>query len=404
MNTVLVDSKILGQQTISSELVDSKLANPKLINSEAVELLSRLTKRKLHHTQITPELIFLASLVTMTLGVMFADGVVTESETELLEKTIEQLTFAKGDVTVLVQQLIDGNRENPVYQNPSEWLKLTASLSEEERTLLMSFAYEMSAVDGEIAISEKEYLRAAANALKVPPQCIEVLEAWYSGQEVQESAWNDLQNLINPQNFSHLNLRFISLDTVDLLSRLTERQFIKTDINDTLIFLSVLLIITWGVIEADGMQQEEEKKLLAKTIKHLIPPQSSQIRSIMETLLNKLPQTGIYKYPQEWLKLATSLSEPEKILMMSFCYEMSAVDGEISIEEKKYLQEIGKLLDIEFKYTVILESGFGGDGIDDTKTFNELKSFIHPDKFQEMDEVFVEAARYIIDSLEVLSF
>ncbi|GEM_PF-6145225 len=394
MNTVLLDSKIIRQQTVSSELV----------NSEAVELLSRLTRRKLHHKQITHELIFLASLVTMTLGVMFADGVVKESETELLEKTIEQLVPSKGDVTVLIQQLIDGNRENAVYQNPSEWLKLTASLSQQERTLLMSFAYEMSVVDGKIAISEKEYLKAAANALKVPTQYTEVLEAWYGGKEVQESAWNNLQDFINPHNFSHLNLRFVSLDAVELLSRLTERQFVKTDINDTLIFLSVLLIITWGVIEADGMQEEAEKKLLAKTIKRLIPRNNNQIREIMEILLYKVPQTGIYQHPQEWLKLATSLTEPEKILMMSFCYEMSAVDGDISIEEKNYLQSAATLLGIELKYTAVLESGFGGDGIDDTTTFDELQSLIHPDKFQEMDEVFVEAARYIIDSLELLSF
>lgn len=396
MNTVLVDSKIVRQETVS---FDSKLISP-----EAVELLSRLTTRKLHHTQITQELMFLASLVTMTLGVMFADGVVSESETELLEKTIEQLVPSKGDVTVLIQQLIDGNRENAVYQNPSEWLKLTASLSQQERTLLMSFAYEMSAVDGHIDPSEKEYLKAAGNALKVPTQYTEVLEAWYGGKDVQESAWNNLQDFINPRNFSHLNLRFVSLDAVELLSRLTERQFVKTDINDTLIFLSVLLIITWGVIEADGMQEEAEKKLLAKTIKRLIPRKSNQIREIMEILLYKVPQTGIYQHPQEWLKLATSLTEPEKILMMSFCYEMSAVDGDISIEEKKYLQSAAILLDINLKYTAVLESGFGGDGIDDTKTFDELHSLIHPDKFQEMDEVFVEAARYIIDSLEVLSF
>lgn len=394
MNTVLVDSKIIRQKKLSSELV----------NSEAVELLSRLTRRKLHHKQITHELIFLASLVTMTLGVMFADGVVKESEAELLEKTIEQLIPSKGDVTVLIQQIIDGNRENAVYQNPSEWLKLTASLSQQERTLLMSFAYEMSAVDGKIAISEKEYLKAAANALKVPPQYTEVLEAWYGDKQVQESAWNNLQDFINPQNFSHLNLRFVSLDAVELLSRLTNKKFVKTDINDTLIFLSVLLIVTWGVIEADGMQQEAEKKLLAKTINRLIPRKNSKIREIMEILLHKVPQTGIYQHPQEWLKLAASLTEPEKILMIGFCYEMSAIDGEISIEEKNYLRSAATLLGIELKYTAVLESGFGGDGIEDTTTFDELQSLIHPDKFQEMDEVFVEAAKYILDSLELLSF
>ncbi|MEO1561712.1 MAG: TerB family tellurite resistance protein, partial [Cyanobacteria bacterium J06632_19] len=303
MNTVIFESKTVRKQAVN--------ADSKLVSSEALELLSRLTKRKLHHQQITPELMFLASLITMTLGVMFADGVVTESEKKLLEKTIEQLIPSKGDVTVLIQQLIDGNRENAVYQNPSEWLKLTASLSQQERTLLMNFAYEMSAVDGHIDPSEKEYLKAAGNALKVPTKYTEALEAWYSGRKVEASAWDDLQDFLSPQNFSHLNLRFVSLDAVDLLSSLTGRNFVKIDINDTLIFLSVLLIITWGVIEADGMQEEAEKKLLAKTIKRLIPHKNRQMREIMETLVDKVPQTGIYQHPQQWLKLATSLSEPE---------------------------------------------------------------------------------------------
>lgn len=395
MNTVLVDSQIVKQKIANSEY---------LVSPEAVELLSRLTARKLYANQITPELMFLASLITMSLGVMFADGTVTESEANLLEKTIEQLIPSKGDVTVLIQQFINGNRENTVYKNPSEWLKLTASLSWEERVLLMNFSYEMSAVDGKIAVSEKEYLRAAANALNVSPLHINTLEAWYSHQTVEQAAWDNLQDIIKPQNFSHLNLRFISLDGVDLLSRLTKRKIAKTDVSDTLIFLSVLLIVTWGVIEADGIQQEAEKKLLAKTIKHLIPRKDNRIREIMEILLQNIPQSDVSQRPQEWLKLATSLTESEKLLMMSFCYEMSAVDGEISPEEQKYLQIVADILGIESKYTKVLESGFSDNGIEDTKTFDELQAMIHPDKFQDMDEVFVDAAKYIIDTLEVLNF
>ena len=268
----------------------------------------------------------------------------------------------------------------------------------------MNFSYEMSAVDGKIAVSEKEYLRAAANALNVSPLHINTLEAWYSHQTVEQAAWDNLQDIIKPQNFSHLNLRFISLDGVDLLSRLTKRKIAKTDVSDTLIFLSVLLIVTWGVIEADGIQQEAEKKLLAKTIKHLIPRKDNRIREIMEILLQNIPQSDVSHRPQECLKLATSLTESEKLLMMSFCYEMSAVDGEISPEEQKYLQIVTDILGIESKYTKVLESGFSDNGIEDTKTFDELQAMIHPDKFQDMDEVFVDAAKYIIDTLEVLNF
>ena len=396
MNRVLVSS---DAAKLSSRLLDRK------VNDDAVDLLSSLTRRKLNHADITPSVTFLAALATMTLGVMYADGIVTESEAELLEKTIEQLVPAKGDVPVLIQLIINGIRENPIYQNPSEWLKLTTALTDAEKTLLISFAYEMSAVDGEIAPSESEYLKATANVLKIDPRYTAILEDWYSGQGVEDLVtWNELQHFINTHKFDYLGLRFVSLEVVELLSRLTGKTLRKSDITPVVSFLSALLAITWGVMVADGMLQEEEKRLLAKTIKRLIPQKSHDIRELMEILLNTIPQSGVYQNPQEWLKLTASLSETEKMLMMSFCYEMSAVDGEISADEKKYLQGTGHLLGIDHSYTAVLEAGFGGNGIDDTVTFGKFKTLIHPDKFQEMDEVFVDGARYILDTLEVLSF
>jgi uncharacterized tellurite resistance protein B-like protein len=395
MNTVLLNSDAV-------ELL------PKLAEGEkndVVELLSSLTKRKLNHGDVTQSMTFLAALVTMTLGVMFADGTVTESETQLLEKTIEQLVPSKGNVPVLIQLMINGIRENPVYQNPSEWLKLTRSLSQAERTLLISFSYEMSAVDGEISPSETEYLKATANALKIDPRYPEIFEAWYSGEEVKDIAtWKELQAFINPEQFNYLGLRLVSLEAVDLLSHLTKKKLTKSDITRVVMFLSALLTITWGVIIADGVQQEEEKRLLSKTIKRLIPQKSNDVRELMEILLNSIPQSTVYQNPQEWLKLTASLSEAEKVLMMSFSYEMSAADGQISIDERKYLQDIAKLLGIEPRYAAVLEAGFSGEGIDDTVTFEKLQSLIHPDKFQDMDKVFVDAAKYILDTLEVLSF
>lgn len=379
--------------------------NTVLVNSEAVELLSKLTERKLSQADVTPGLNFLSALVIMTFGVMFADGNVTESERQFLEKIIEQLVPSKGNIPVLIQLLMNGIRENPVYQNPSEWLHLTIPLSQAERTLLISFSYEMSAADGEIASSENDYLKATANVLKIDNRYIQALEGWYSSKYIQDiKVWNELQSVINPRNFNHLGLRFISMEAVDLLSRLTDKKINKSDIKPIVIFLSALLTITWGVMVADGMQQEEEQQLLARTIKRLIPKGSNDVRELMEILLDKIPQSSIYQNPEEWLKLTASLSEPEKLLMMSFCYEMSAADGTISSEERKYLQEIADILEIRPRYSSVLESGFGGDGIDDDAAFEELKRFINPDKFQEIDEICVDAARYIIDTLEVLSF
>ncbi len=249
------------------------------------------------------------------------------------------------------------------------------------------------------------YLKATANVLKIDPRYTAILESWYSGRGVQDIVtWNELQYFINPKKFDYLGLRFVSLDTVELLSHLTGKKLSKIDITPLVVFLSALLTITWGVMLADGVQQEEEKRLLAKTIKRLIPQKSNDVREMMEILLKSISQSDIYRHHQEWLKVTASLSESEKILMLSFSYEMSAADGDISTEERKYLQETANCLGVEPKYAAVLAAGFGGDGIDDTAAFESLKSVIHPDKFQEMDEIFVNAARYILDTLEVLSF
>ena len=61
-----------------------------LIDSEAVALLSRITGQKLSQRDITPPVIFLAALVTVLLGVMFADGTVTDEEKQRWQKTINQ--------------------------------------------------------------------------------------------------------------------------------------------------------------------------------------------------------------------------------------------------------------------------------------------------------------------------
>jgi uncharacterized tellurite resistance protein B-like protein len=395
MNTIIVDSKAVD---LLIPFDNTQLSQ------ETIELLSHLAKRKLNQADITPGVNFLAALATMTLGVMFADGTVTESEANLLEKTIEHLVPQKGDVSVLIQLIINGIRENPIYQNPSEWLKLTVPLSISEKTLLMSFSYEMSAVDGEITSSENDYLKASAKVLKIDPRYVEVLSAWHSGKGIHDiAAWNELQAFIHPSKFDYLDLRLVSLGTVEVLSELTGTKLSKSDINPILTFLSSLLIITWGVMLADGMQEEEERQLIGRTIKRLIPKNDPRIRYLMETLLQNISSSNIYKTPKDWLKLTASLSEPEKMLMISFCYEMSAIDGEISIEEIKYLKTVTNYLEIDKKYTNIFESIFSGQEVEDIDTFKELKSLIHPDKFQEMDEVFVDAASYIIDTLELLS-
>lgn len=45
------------------------------IGCETIDLLSRITGQKLSQRDITPQLVFLATLVTILSGVIYADGV-----------------------------------------------------------------------------------------------------------------------------------------------------------------------------------------------------------------------------------------------------------------------------------------------------------------------------------------
>ncbi len=50
------------------------------IGTETIDLLSRLTGQKLSQRDINPQLVFLATLVTILSGVIYADLTVTEEE------------------------------------------------------------------------------------------------------------------------------------------------------------------------------------------------------------------------------------------------------------------------------------------------------------------------------------
>lgn len=50
------------------------------VTSETVDLLSRITGQKLSQRDITPQVLFLAGLVTVLMGVIFVDGTVSEEE------------------------------------------------------------------------------------------------------------------------------------------------------------------------------------------------------------------------------------------------------------------------------------------------------------------------------------
>lgn len=199
----------------------------KLIDSQAVDLLSNITGQKLTKEDVTPSVIFLAALVTLLLGVIYADSQVTEEEKQRLQKTLNKFIPAQGGVCALTKLMVKGVKENLDYTKSSNLLKLTSSFSKSQKLLLLSFGYEMSAADGTIDAREKRYLEVIADWLGVKAAYLEVLEAGFSRQKnVNAAALSEIKSLLDPAHFRDLDTIFVKAanDILESLSPQSENQ------------------------------------------------------------------------------------------------------------------------------------------------------------------------------------
>jgi predicted GTPase len=97
--------------------------------------------------------------------------------------------------------------------------------------------------------------------------------------------------------------------------------------------------------------------------------------------------------------LAAPLSEAERLLLISFGYEMSATDGEIDVREQGYLQLVANQLEIDNRYQTVLETVFNSKKNFDPTVLEKVKSLLDPARFHELDTVFVNAANELLLSL-----
>ncbi|MBD2083622.1 dynamin family protein [Coleofasciculus sp. FACHB-542] len=182
-----------------------------LVSSEAVDLLSRITGQKLSQRDLTPPVIFLANLVTLLLGVIYADGTVTDDEKQRLLTTLNRFIPTEGGVRRLAHLMIKGVKENLDNTKPSQLSRLAAPLSKSQRLLLISFGYEISAADGVMDTREKRYLEIIGDRLSINPQHLAVLEAVFSRQgPVDPAALDEVQSLLDPSRFHELDTVFVN--------------------------------------------------------------------------------------------------------------------------------------------------------------------------------------------------
>ena len=181
-----------------------------LISPKTVELVSRLTGQRLRQEDISPPVLFLGGLVTVLLGVIYADGTVGAEETQRLRATLTELIPANNSLRQLVMAMVKGVRDQQVYKKLTEFLALTSCFSEEEKLLLISFGYQMSAADGTIEEREKQYLKIIANRLGIDARFLTVLEASFSNQAISDTAaLAEVHSLLDPAQFQSLDSLFV---------------------------------------------------------------------------------------------------------------------------------------------------------------------------------------------------
>ncbi len=195
-----------------------------------------------------------------------------------------------------------------------------------------------------------------------------------------------------------MDIAKISTESVELLSLITGKKLTKKDITPPVLFLANLVIILIGVIYADGKVVEEEKARLKITIHKFIPPKGN-VLELTKLMIHGVSQQQLYKKIETILKLIPPLSTPEKLLLISFGYEMSAADGDMDVREKKYLEIVGKKLGVRPQRLQLLEAGFIHQDNLDQKSIDEVKYLLNPARFHQLDNIFVKAASEMLNSL-----
>ncbi|MEH1915429.1 dynamin family protein [Nostoc sp.] len=186
------------------------MMNTLLIGNQVVDLLSRITGQKLTQRDATRPVIFLANLVTVLLGVMFVDGIVTDEKKQRLLAILYRFSTPGSDVRRLTHLMIKGIKEDQLYLKVNELLTLINPLTQSERLLLIGFGYEMSAANSEGNSRKQQYLRLLAKYLDVKPQHSLVLAAAFKPEKhFDKAVLNEVYMLLEPERFQGEGTVFI---------------------------------------------------------------------------------------------------------------------------------------------------------------------------------------------------
>jgi uncharacterized tellurite resistance protein B-like protein len=190
----------------------------------------------------------------------------------------------------------------------------------------------------------------------------------------------------------------IGTEVVELLSRISGQKLREQDITPVVVFLTALIAILRGVMIIDRTIAVEEEERLQKTLKAFASGDRDRVE-LIQRIVKGVSKQQVYFNPTELLTLTALFSDSEKLMLIGFGYEMSAVDGHIDLREQMYLQSIGNRLGLDPRHIVVIDAVFTKEGSIDPEIFAEVQALLAPIKFESRDPVFGKAAKHLLSLL-----
>ena len=195
-----------------------------------------------------------------------------------------------------------------------------------------------------------------------------------------------------------MDISLINSESLALLSRMAGQELQKKDATPAVVFMASLLCVLMGVIYQDGKITPEERERWQTNLTRLIPA-NSNLKKLVPIFTKHILFFRIYNNFNDLLLLMSTLSDSEKLLLIGFGYQMSASDGEIELREKDYLENLANQINIDSRHIQIFESAFTDLIIEDQEALIEVHSLLDPAQFQLLDNIFVLAAKNIVEVL-----
>jgi uncharacterized tellurite resistance protein B-like protein len=197
---------------MTTATVTSSSRQSNVVEADVVTFFEEILGEKINPQDITPSIRFIAALIVILMGVMFADQTVTDEEKQHWQKTLNYFIPKDGEIRKFVQALSKGIRQAKSFAKLNSILTLTATFSPSEKLLLVGFGYQLSCADGEMDERELEYLRRVAKALELEELHIQTLEAILTERSQYDAqALAGLRFLLDPARFHELELVFVNV-------------------------------------------------------------------------------------------------------------------------------------------------------------------------------------------------